>query len=391
MRQLMRKTFAMLFLATAMLFIVPVSAQAAPKLKVTADPFAIKGKKMTLQIGQKTSLSIKYKGEIVEAGKAKLSSSKKSVATVSKTGVITAKKKGTAYIRIVYKKKSLKIKVKVKALPKGSGSGSGSASTPSVPTPVDTTPTVEEHPITSVSVINPGGECWTQHPIGILVKGSWLTNSAFLTAYYNISYPLHNRQAFGDISTNKTGQTVIFLNINTPGTHKITFTEKATGKQYCTTVQVKDTVAEERKAISSIIAWAREYAKNDNNFKLADGSIENLTANQRVWVAIARWMGDYTGYHPYVNGTNLFGFRDWYIPWFYHPLYKKDGQLGLTETCFYTSAVALKIISQAGFTGVVKQNSTGHKWVEGTVDSRRMAINPTKHSSNGRVNYPMLA
>ena len=359
-----------------MLFIVPVSAQAAPKLKVTADPFAIKSKKMTLQVGQKTSLSIKYKGKIVKARKAKYRSSKKKVVSVSKSGIIKAKGKGSATITVTYKKRSFKIKVTVKTASQSS----------------DTTPKVQEHPMSAApQVINPGGECWTQHPIGILVKGSWLTNSAFLTAYYNISQPLHNRQAFGDISTNKTGQTVIFLNINTPGTHKITFTEKATGKQYPITIQVKDTAVEEKKAISSIIAWAREYAKNDNNFKLADGSIEDLTANQRIWVAIHRWMDEYTGYHPYVNGTNLFGFRDWYVPWFYHPLYKKDGQLGLTETCFYTSTVALKIISQAGFTGVVKQNSTGHKWVEGTVDSRRMAIDPTKHSSNGRVNYPMLA
>lgn len=96
-------------------------------------------------------------------------------------------------------------------------------------------------------------------------------------------------------------------------------------------------------------------------------------------------------YHPYVNGTGQYGFRDFYVPWFYHPLYKKDGQLGLTETCFYTSAVALKIVSQAGFTGVVKQNSMGHKWVEGTVDGGGMSIDPVKHSDHAYVNYPMLA
>lgn len=386
MKKITRQIFAMLVLALIMLCAFPIGAQAATTLKATASPFKISKSAIKMYVKQSTKLTIKYGSTKISNKKAKLSSSKKSVATVSKTGVITAKKKGTAYIRIVYKKRSLKIKVTVKALPKESGS----TSKPSVPTPVDTTPKVQEHPITSVSVINPGGECWTQHPIGVLVKGSWLTNSAFLTAYYNISHPLHNRQAFGDISTNKTGQTVIFLNINTPGTHKITFTEKATGKQYPVTIQVKDTAVEERKAISSIIAWAKEYAKNDNNFKLGDGSIEDLTTNQRIWAAISDWMNENTGYHPYVNGTNLFGFRDWYIPWFYHPLYKKDSQLGLTETCFYTSTVALKIISQAGFAGVVKQNSTGHKWVESTVDGKGMAIDPTKHSANGRVNYPMI-
>ena len=388
MKKTTRQIFAMLVLALIMLCAFPIGAQAATKLKATASPFKISKSAIKMYVKQSTKLTIKYGSTKISNRKAKLSSSKKSVATVSKTGVITAKKKGTAYIRIVYKKKSLKIKVTVKALP----NESGSTSKPSVPTPTDTTPAVQEHPMSAApQVINPDGECWTQHPIGILVKGSWLTNSAFLTTYYNISHPLHNRQAFGDIYASKPGQCIVFLNINTPGSHRITFTEKATGKQYSTVVQVKDTAVEERKAISSIIAWAKEYAKNDDNFKLADGSIQDRTANQRLWIALARWMDDYTGYHPYVNGTNMFGFRDWYIPWFYHPLYKKDGQLGLTETCFYTSTIALKIISQAGFTGVVKQNSTGHKWVEGTVDGRGMGIDPTKHSSNGRVNYPMLA
>lgn len=66
-------------------------------------------KKVTLKLGQKTTLKVKnYKGKV------KWSSSKKKIATVTKKGVVTAKKKGTAKITAKAGKKKLVCSIKVK-------------------------------------------------------------------------------------------------------------------------------------------------------------------------------------------------------------------------------------------------------------------------------------
>ncbi len=66
-------------------------------------------KKVTLKIGQKTTLKVKnYKGKI------KWSSSKKQIATVTKKGVVTAKKKGTVKITAKAGKKNFVCNVKIK-------------------------------------------------------------------------------------------------------------------------------------------------------------------------------------------------------------------------------------------------------------------------------------
>ena len=397
-KQLMRKMFAMLVLAAAMLCAMPVNARAAAKLAVTASPVEVNGRKMTLYAGQSSRISITYKGEHLEARKAKLKSSRKKVATISKDGVIRAKKKGTASITVKYRKKSFKIKVTVKNAPEGFTGTEGNTQT----TPAPETQTSVTHPLTSLTVVNPGGECWTGCPIGILAKGDWMNYDNLLPVFYSISYPMHIRQNFGDIQEGKKGQDFFAVCIKTPGTHRITCTEKATGRQWSVTVHVKDTAAAEKAAIGSVLKWAKDYAADDRNWKEWQ---KDYTTNQKIWYAIGKWMENNTGYHQWVNVTGTYpngrfqyGFRDFYIPWFYHPLYKKDGQLGRTVTCINTAYISLKLVTAAGFTGKVVTNTgqvkwccQGHTWMEGTVDGKKMAIDPTKNSNHNRVTYPMLA
>lgn len=111
MKQVIRRFSFMLMLTLFLAAFVPTSVQAAKTLSVTVNGETTK--KITLNKGEKVSLSVQYGNKTLKVKKPKYKSSKKTVAKVTKKGVIKAKAVGKSTITVTYKKQKVKLKVVV--------------------------------------------------------------------------------------------------------------------------------------------------------------------------------------------------------------------------------------------------------------------------------------
>ncbi len=101
-----KKAFSIAAIIIAIMVVLPLNANAAGKIKLSAT-------KKTMNVGEKTTLKVKGTKK-----KVKWSSNNKKVATVTNKGKVTAKKSGKATITAKVGKKSLKCKLTVKKKPK---------------------------------------------------------------------------------------------------------------------------------------------------------------------------------------------------------------------------------------------------------------------------------
>lgn len=110
-RKLLTIILAFALLVTT-LAAIPVTTQ-AKSLKVTCKTNTIKNKKIALKKGKSAKLIVKFGIEDVTK-QAKYKSSKPKVIKVTKKGKLKALKKGTAKIKVTYKKKTVTLKVTCK-------------------------------------------------------------------------------------------------------------------------------------------------------------------------------------------------------------------------------------------------------------------------------------
>lgn len=160
--------------------------------------------KITLYVGQKTSLTYTVNFKKIAPKKVKYKSYNKKIATVSKKGVVKAKKKGMTKISGKYKGKVLYVKITVKEKPEYNV-GNNTSNTQSQPTPVPinnsapvqySTPTPTSRPeptpykiSDSVLANNISAE--------LKVAGDTLlvhvtNNNSCMVSYYEVNFKLNN-------------------------------------------------------------------------------------------------------------------------------------------------------------------------------------------------------